>query len=37
LPLVIAQKKMHLRGIELETSSLECLEAAAATNQAYLL
>jgi tRNA/tmRNA/rRNA uracil-C5-methylase (TrmA/RlmC/RlmD family) len=34
LPLVIAQKKMHLRGIELETSSLECLEAAAATNQA---
>jgi hypothetical protein len=23
LPLVIAQKKMHLRGIELKTSSLE--------------
>jgi hypothetical protein len=34
LPLVIAQKKMHLRGIELETSSLECLGVAAATNQA---
>jgi hypothetical protein len=34
LPLVIAQKKMHLRGIELKTSSLECLGAAAATNQA---
>jgi hypothetical protein len=34
LPLVIAQKKMHLSGIELETSSLECLGAAAATNQA---
>jgi hypothetical protein len=34
LPLVIAQKKMHLRGIELETSSLECFRATAATNQA---
>jgi hypothetical protein len=34
LPLVIAQKKMHLRGIELQTSSLECLGAAATTNQA---
>jgi hypothetical protein len=33
LPLVIAQKKMHLREIELETSSLECLGAAATTNQ----
>jgi hypothetical protein len=33
LPLVIAQKKMHLREIELETSSLKCLGAAAATNQ----
>jgi hypothetical protein len=36
LPLVIAQKKMYLRGIKLETSSLECLGAAAATNQASL-
>jgi hypothetical protein len=34
LPLVIAQKKIHLKGIELETSSLECLGAATATNQA---
>jgi hypothetical protein len=33
LPLVIAQKKMHLRGIEPETSSLECLGATTATNQ----
>jgi hypothetical protein len=31
--IVIAQKKMHLRGIELETSGLECLRVAAATNQ----
>jgi hypothetical protein len=34
LYLVIAQKKIHLRGIELETSSLECIGATAATNQA---
>jgi hypothetical protein len=35
LPLVIAQKKMHLRGIELETSNLECLRCC--NNQSSLI
>jgi hypothetical protein len=34
LPLVIAQKKIHLRGIELKTSSPECFGGATVTNQA---